>query len=159
MRTAQNLYQDGTVCLSLLGTWSGPGWEAGKSTLLQLVMSLQALVLNTEPYFNEPGYEGSRGTPSGRTASEAYNVGIREGVAKHCVAAPLRALVAHPAHQQQQQPAPTCFNPFAGLLREHFLRKRTSLEALLANSGSGAEVASLLARLANEPVTPGGKAA
>lgn len=28
--------QDGKVCLSLLGTWSGPGWIPGKSTLLQV---------------------------------------------------------------------------------------------------------------------------
>ena len=49
-----NLYNNGTVCLSLLGTWSGPGWQPGRSTLLQLLVSLQALVLNTQPYFNEP---------------------------------------------------------------------------------------------------------
>ena len=29
------LFKDGKVCLSLLGTWAGPGWVAGKSTLLQ----------------------------------------------------------------------------------------------------------------------------
>ncbi len=28
-------FKDGKVCLSLLGTWAGPGWVAGKSTLLQ----------------------------------------------------------------------------------------------------------------------------
>jgi hypothetical protein len=43
------------VCLSLLGTWSGPGWQpGGRSSLLQLLVSLQALVLNAQPYFNEP---------------------------------------------------------------------------------------------------------
>lgn len=31
-----DLRQDGKVCLSLLGTWQGPGWIAGKSTLLQV---------------------------------------------------------------------------------------------------------------------------
>ena len=31
-----NSLQDGKVCLSLLGTWQGPGWVAGKSTLLQV---------------------------------------------------------------------------------------------------------------------------
>ncbi|KAF8558777.1 hypothetical protein OG21DRAFT_1503732 [Imleria badia] len=31
-----NLYADGKVCLSLLGTWSGPGWISGRSTLLQV---------------------------------------------------------------------------------------------------------------------------
>ena len=31
-----NLYADGSVCLSLLGTWSGPGWIANTSTILQV---------------------------------------------------------------------------------------------------------------------------
>jgi len=47
-RANPNLYNCGTVCLSLLGTWSGPGWEPGRSTLLQLLVSLQGLVLNRE---------------------------------------------------------------------------------------------------------------
>jgi hypothetical protein len=34
-------YASGFVCLSLLGTWSGPGWEPYKSNLLQLLLSLQ----------------------------------------------------------------------------------------------------------------------
>jgi hypothetical protein len=32
----QNLYNCGKVCLSLLGTWSGPGWDPAHSTLLQV---------------------------------------------------------------------------------------------------------------------------
>jgi ubiquitin-protein ligase len=35
-RLNPNLYHDGKVCLSLLGTWSGPGWVPGQSTLLQV---------------------------------------------------------------------------------------------------------------------------
>ncbi|KAK4687368.1 hypothetical protein P7C73_g2746, partial [Tremellales sp. Uapishka_1] len=50
-----NLYADGKVCLSLLGTWSGPGWIGGQSTLLQVLISLQSLILCEEPYLNEPG--------------------------------------------------------------------------------------------------------
>lgn len=37
-----NLYADGKVCLSLLGTWSGPGWEKGVSTLSQVSRQLLA---------------------------------------------------------------------------------------------------------------------
>ena len=47
-RANPNLYADGTVCLSLIGTWAGPGWEPARSTLLQLLVSLQGLVLNRE---------------------------------------------------------------------------------------------------------------
>lgn len=31
-----NLYNCGKVCLSLLGTWSGPSWDPATSTLLQV---------------------------------------------------------------------------------------------------------------------------
>jgi hypothetical protein len=43
------------VCLSLLGTWTGPGWISGQSTLLQVLISIQSLILCEEPYLNEPG--------------------------------------------------------------------------------------------------------
>jgi ubiquitin-conjugating enzyme E2 O len=54
-----NLYPDGTVCLSLLNTWpstKGEKWDPSRSTLLQLLVSMQALVLNEYPLFNEPLY-------------------------------------------------------------------------------------------------------
>lgn len=40
-RANPNLYQCGKVCLSLLGTWRGPGWVSGQSTLLQVLISIQ----------------------------------------------------------------------------------------------------------------------
>lgn len=46
------------VCLSLPGTWAGPGWIAGHSTLLQVLISIQSLILCEEPYLNEPGEFG-----------------------------------------------------------------------------------------------------
>jgi ubiquitin-protein ligase len=55
-----NLYSDGTVCLSLLGTWSGSPEEtwSKSSSLLQLVLSIQCMLLGCdEPYYLEPGYE------------------------------------------------------------------------------------------------------
>ena len=53
-----NLYEDGKVCLSLLGTWPGDdkneGWIGGKSSILQIIVSLLGLVLVKEPYFSMP---------------------------------------------------------------------------------------------------------
>lgn len=43
------------MCLSLLGTWQGPGWEKGVSTLSQVLLSIQAQILVERPYANEPG--------------------------------------------------------------------------------------------------------
>jgi ubiquitin-protein ligase len=64
VRFNPNLYNCGKVCLSLLGTWSGPGWDPLVSTLLQVLVSIQALILVPDPYFNEPGYEGRAGKES-----------------------------------------------------------------------------------------------
>ncbi|GAV59741.1 UQ_con domain-containing protein [Cephalotus follicularis] len=53
-----NLYSDGYVCLSLLNTWKGKSnerWNPSSSTILQVLVSLQAIVLNDRPYYNEPG--------------------------------------------------------------------------------------------------------
>jgi hypothetical protein len=36
VRFNPNLYESGRVCLSLLGTWDGPSWDPGTSTLLQV---------------------------------------------------------------------------------------------------------------------------
>ncbi|KAG9189672.1 baculoviral IAP repeat-containing protein 6 (apollon) [Alternaria panax] len=72
-----NLYADGKVCLSLLGTWSGEPWKAGESTLLQVLISIQAMILCEEPWYNEPGREAGY-TRSPDSPSAMYNKKIRE---------------------------------------------------------------------------------
>ncbi|KAL4444357.1 hypothetical protein ABPG75_012094 [Micractinium tetrahymenae] len=60
VRFNPNLYQEGKVCLSLLGTWQGgrgESWNAEYSTVLQVLISIQSLILVDEPWYNEPGYE------------------------------------------------------------------------------------------------------
>ncbi|EEF43104.1 putative ubiquitin-conjugating enzyme E2 38 [Ricinus communis] len=57
-----NLYAHGYVCLSLLNTWYGDpqeNWVPSESSILQVLISLQGLVLNAKPYFNEPGAKPS----------------------------------------------------------------------------------------------------
>ncbi|EME83678.1 uncharacterized protein MYCFIDRAFT_123837, partial [Pseudocercospora fijiensis CIRAD86] len=44
VRFNPNLYDDGTVCLSLLGTWSGEPWDSEKSTIRQVLVSIQAMI-------------------------------------------------------------------------------------------------------------------
>lgn len=76
LRLNPNLYACGKVCLSLLNTWSGSGcekWNPSNSTMLQVLVSIQALVLNAKPYFNEPGYASSANTPNGERRSQSYN--------------------------------------------------------------------------------------
>lgn len=89
VRFNPNLYNCGKVCLSLLGTWNGPGWVAGKSTVLQVLVSIQGLILVDDPYFNEPGFELARGTKSAEEASDAYNVCTRRSTLQYCLLEPL----------------------------------------------------------------------
>ena len=69
-----NLYANGKVCLSLLGTWAGEPWDSRTSTLHQVLMSIYGLIFVEDPYFNEPGYQATMGTLNGTVQSTAYNV-------------------------------------------------------------------------------------
>ncbi|CAH9057010.1 unnamed protein product [Cuscuta europaea] len=75
-RVNPNLYEEGKVCLSLLNTWTGKGneiWDPASSSIFQVLVSLQGLVLNSKPYFNEAGYDKQVGTAEGEKNSLSYN--------------------------------------------------------------------------------------
>jgi ubiquitin-protein ligase len=59
IRFNPNLYTNGKVCLSILGTWSGPGWTTCLN-LNTVLLSIQSL-LNENPIVNEPGFENENG--------------------------------------------------------------------------------------------------
>jgi len=80
-----NLYSDGTVCLSLLGTWQGDNTWTKNSSLLQLAVSLQSLVFVPEPFYNEPGYESQQGTSGGKNQSKDYNQDVRVNTVTHAM--------------------------------------------------------------------------
>ena len=48
-----------------------------RKVCVQMLISIQSLIFVDEPYFNEPGYEGTMHTPQGDAASRAYNQNIR----------------------------------------------------------------------------------
>ena len=68
VRFNPNLYACGKVCLSIIGTWSGPGWTSCL-TLSTVLVSIQSL-LNENPITNEPGYEKE---PITGNISKTYN--------------------------------------------------------------------------------------
>lgn len=80
VRFNPNLYNCGKVCLSLLGTWSGQdgeSWNKSTSTFLQVLVSIQSLILVEQPYFNEPGWERQMHTQEGKRRAFEYNDTIR----------------------------------------------------------------------------------
>jgi ubiquitin-protein ligase len=56
IRFNPNLYANGKVCLSLLGTWAGPGWNPDLSNLSEVILAILGQILGVEdPLANEPG--------------------------------------------------------------------------------------------------------
>ncbi len=76
-------------------------------------MSIQALILVPEPYFNEPGFEGSLGTKQGNAASQQYNASIRRHTLKTAI------------HDQLKNRK----SVFRDVILRHCLRKRGKLLA------------------------------
>lgn len=80
VRFNPNLYACGKVCLSLLGTWRGSAtenWDPKLSTILQVLVSVQAIIMSEDVYFNEPGFENEAGTPEGEKKNEGYSNIVR----------------------------------------------------------------------------------
>lgn len=118
-----NLYENGKVCLSLLGTWTGKDsetWCPERSNLLQVLVSILGLVLNTEPYYNEPGFERERDTPQGGLRSQRYN----ESVALSTYHLMLRVLRTPPTD-------------FDRLVKRHFAHRRSDILARARHLHSG----------------------
>jgi len=111
-----NLYNCGKVCLSILGTYIGPTpdpselWLPKESTLYQVVMSILGQILIEEPYFNEPGFERSRGTASGNSQNKAYNTNIR----LYTMTSTIRDLLQNPESYPE----------FSNAIKTHFKHKR-----------------------------------
>ncbi|XBH58034.1 hypothetical protein VPH35_079538 [Triticum aestivum] len=107
-RLNPNLYASGTVCHSLLNTFGGEGtevWVPGTSSLLQVAVSLQALVLNNQPYYNEANSEHLVGTPRGHRHALPYN--------ENAFLLTLRTML----HLLRRPP-----RGFEGFIRDHFRR-------------------------------------
>ncbi|KAH7022614.1 ubiquitin-conjugating enzyme/RWD-like protein [Ilyonectria destructans] len=72
-----NIYANGKVCLSILGTWRGERGEEWSSAqgLESILLSIQSL-LSTNPYENEPGFEDAN-EESDKKAQKDYVQKIR----------------------------------------------------------------------------------
>jgi len=103
-RVNPNLYEEGKVCLSILGTWTGDKnevWSATRSSLLQAFVSIQGLVLVKEPWFCEPAYEKLRGTEEGTVNSRLYSEKayvLSRGFVRRALEIPLGGLESEIAH-------------------------------------------------------------
>ena len=68
---------------------------------MQVLVSIQSLILVPEPYYNEPGLEAEKGTAEGEHASKLYNESARVltlQIVLHSLSDP--ALASQPVVQQ-----------------------------------------------------------
>lgn len=100
VRFNPNLYANGKVCLSLLGTWMGPSWDPKVGSLHQVLNSIQAHIFVEKPYFNEPGLEEK----SQKKEGIAYMKAVREATLRHAILDHLK------------KPSPV----FQEVIKEHF---------------------------------------
>eukprot|EP00049_Salpingoeca_infusionum_P003548 m.67767 g.67767 ORF g.67767 m.67767 type:complete len:750 (-) comp12171_c1_seq1:140-2389(-) len=107
VRFGPNLYADGKVCLSLLGTWSGPSWDPQNSTLLQVLLSIQSMILCDQPLYNEPGFE----TRKSARESSVYNEAVKFQTARVA----MLNMLQHPPSE------------FVDVIHAHFSTKRQAI--------------------------------
>ncbi|VBB75947.1 Putative baculoviral IAP repeat-containing protein [Podospora comata] len=101
VRFNPNLYANGKVCLSLIGTWNGQGWVPNVSTILQVLVSIQSMIFVERPYYNEPGYE----IVPNHAGSEAYDRNIECDTVYHAIMPWLQALGNSPSTSQYSNTA------------------------------------------------------
>ncbi|KAI9714979.1 MAG: hypothetical protein M1812_006292 [Candelaria pacifica] len=94
-RVNPNLYEDGKICLSLLGTWpateKNARWSEGQSSMLQVLVSIMGLVLVKEPYYNEAGFDILIGSEESRLNAAQYSERayvLARGFLKHALYLP-----------------------------------------------------------------------
>ena len=90
-RISSNLYNDGKVCISILGTYQAfddsQRWNPSTSSLAQVLASIQTQLLgDAEPYFSDGfNHDSVRGTPAGDKGSERFNHKIRLHTLRHAI--------------------------------------------------------------------------
>ncbi len=114
VRFNPNLYSTGKVCLSLLGTWRGvstENWDPKISTLFQVLISIQSIIMSDLVYFNEPSCESEIGTVEGNKKNEGYANIVRYGNVKFAMI------------DQIENPTPG----FEDVIKRHFFLKKNQI--------------------------------
>ncbi len=116
-----NLYVDGKVCLSILGTYSGPSWS-GTQSLSTVLLSIQGL-LDNNPLSHEPAYEKG-------TLEDKRHASYRDAVEHN-----MCALMIQSIQRFEMNPAKHEWAPFQEIVTERLpvlkerLRKKIKAKA------------------------------
>ena len=136
-----NLYPNGYVCLSILT--GGPGWIPGHSTLLQVLVSIQGLMLGIEhPYYlmrggwdgtvKEGDFQATGKTLTGKTVTEQvgidatavlYEDKLRIGTIRYTMMEPMKASSCRRKLDNDKD----MWQPFYPIIQAHFSTNRDAI--------------------------------
>jgi ubiquitin-conjugating enzyme E2 Z len=132
-----NIYAQGKVCLSILGTWagetSGEEWSSAQG-LESILISIQSL-MSSNPYENEPGFEAqSRASPSDKSNQTAYIAKIRHETLRIAVIQKLEKImnVTSDGSVKDSPPAEQWYSSSSDSEENSTRRKRQKREEALA---------------------------
>jgi ubiquitin-conjugating enzyme E2 Z len=114
VRFNPNLYNCGKLCLSILGTWTGPEWSS-VYTIRTTLLSIQT-ILNEAPLCNEPGYNRSA-----KEKIDAYNNVVRHETMRVAIVGAAEEALVELAKPVSTEPPNTIKLPRE--LHEHVLRR------------------------------------
>jgi ubiquitin-protein ligase len=106
-----NLYDTGYVCLSIIGTWAGnpeEQWNPSSSTLLQVMLSIQSLVMDNDIIQKEPSFHS---VPRESIENLGYQMEVKYGNLKF-------AMIDHLKNPPKG---------FETIIREHFKIKKQEI--------------------------------
>ncbi|KAF2754231.1 UBC-like protein [Pseudovirgaria hyperparasitica] len=128
-----NIYAQGKVCLSILGTWRGESGEEWSSAqgLESILISIQSL-MSPNPYENEPGFEDSKSDYDQKNV-QAYAAKIRHETLRVSIIDRLegylginrdksQSVTVYDAEEDYQNTAvEAAFEPFRDLCKRRFM--------------------------------------
>lgn len=112
VRLNPNLYSQGKVCLSILGTWTGESADEWRSTysVNYILRAIQSLIMTSKPYHNEPGYEEMKSEYSKPEEVQLYSSKIKHEVLRVAVCSVLEECF----HSKKE-------NLFKDIIKHYFL--------------------------------------
>ena len=113
VRIHPNIYVNGKVCLSILGTWAGPSWTCAMD-ITNVLVTIQSL-LDINPLLHEPGFENIlTGNEKNIKLNNYYNELIKYNSINSLIIDQLLKL-------------PDSLNNFRLILQENFSKNKTDV--------------------------------
>jgi ubiquitin-protein ligase len=114
VRIHPNMYVNGKLCLSILGTWSGPSWTSAM-TLTTIIITIQS-IMTDNPLVNEPSFDLTNKTPT-RIQRPAQLYTDFANVVRYCN---YRDYIYKTIHSEDNEYHPLYVQHFSKFIKEYY---------------------------------------